>query len=95
MKITDNFGVKNQYVLSEPGNGANGNFLKKEIFQSYDSNIVERITWDDGRVDVRLDALKWDYSATTRKYRNRFLNETTQDIQHKINEGIYKLTNLN
>jgi len=95
MKVTNNFGVRNQYVLSEKGRGANGNFITREVFQSYDSNIAERITWADGRVDVKLDNVYWDYSNTTRKYRNRFLNETGEQIKAKIKSGVYQLTNLN
>lgn len=33
--------IANQFILSETGNGANGNFVKKEVFQSYDSIICE------------------------------------------------------
>ena len=59
MKITPMLGrtgrpVANQYIISEEGHGANGNFIKKEVFQSYQSVIAERITWND-RIDITLD----------------------------------------
>jgi hypothetical protein len=42
-----------------------------------------------------LDSEKWDYSATTGKYRNDFLNEDKKTTARKIKDGTYKLTNLN
>ena len=89
-----NGAVKNQFILTEEGRGANGNFIKKEIFQSYASIIVERIIWSD-RVNITLDINDWDYSSTTSKYRNMFLCETTAETKKKIKDGIYKLANLN
>jgi hypothetical protein len=44
---------------------------------------------------VYLDAKFWDYSKTTAKNRNLFLNEDTKTTQKKIKDGIYILTNLN
>ena len=87
--------IPNQFYLSEEGYGANGNFKLHEIFQSYDSIIVERYIWKDGRIDTKLDAMYWDYSKTTAKYRNQFLNETTAETKAKIKSGEYTLTNLN
>jgi hypothetical protein len=86
--------VPNQFLMSEEGRGANGNFIKREVFQSYSSVIAERIVWDD-RTDVTLDADKWDYSTTTGKYRNQFLGETIEETRKKIKRGEYKLANLN
>jgi len=59
-------------------------------FQSYGSVIVQR---KDGA--VLLDEYYWDYSKTTSKYRNQFLNETKKETQAKIRSGEYKLVNLN
>ena len=42
-----------------------------------------------------LDVNKWDYSKTTGKYRNIFLNETKKDTEKKIKSGEYILTDLN
>ncbi len=89
-----NGGVKNQFLITEEGRGANGNFIKREIFQSYDSIIAERIIWGD-RTDITLDSHYWDYSTTTGKYRNMFLGEDKTTTQKKIDGGVYKLANLN
>jgi len=86
--------VPNQFIISDEGRGANGNFKKREVFQSYDSIIVERIEWDD-RTDIKLDATYWNYSRTTSKYRNQFLGETTKETEAKIKSGEYKLVDLN
>jgi hypothetical protein len=36
--------VPNQFIIEDEGRGANGNFIKREVFQSYQSVIAERIT---------------------------------------------------
>jgi len=94
MKVTNHWGVPNQFIIYEKGSGANGNFIKRELFQSYDHTIVEIISWSD-REDVRLDEKYWNYSTTTGKYRNKFLGEDRKETEKKIKAGIYKLTNLN
>lgn len=86
--------VPNQFLISEEGRGANGNFIRKEVFQSYSSVIVERIVWSD-RVDITLDSKFWDFSTTTGKYRNQFLGEDKKETERKIKSGEYKLANLN
>lgn len=86
--------VPNQFVISEEGRGANGNFLTRETFQSYNSIIAVRTVWDN-RVDIKLDEYYWDYSKTTGKYHNQFLRETKAETQKKIDSGEYKLVNLN
>lgn len=94
MKVSNEWGVPNQFLLTEEGRGANGNFIKREVFQSYDSIIAEVITWPD-RVDVTLDEQFWDYSQTTGKYRNKFLGEDRKETERKIKNGTYRLANLN
>ena len=47
------------------------------------------------RGQVKLDKDYWDYSTTTGKYRNIFLGESKKETQLKINNGVYKLDNLN
>lgn len=94
MKSPNGREVPNQFILSEEGHGANGNFIKKEVFQSYQSVIAERITWSD-RIDITLDSNYWDYSTTTGKYRNQFLGEGIDETRKKIASGIYKMANLN
>ena len=44
---------------------------------------------------VILDNLRWDYSTTTGKYRNIFLNEKKDLTQKRINSNLYLLANLN
>ena len=75
--------VPNQFIIEDD----NGN----QYFQSYDSMIVKRD--EDG--EISLDWNYWDYSRTTSKYRNIFLNETTQDTKRKIDSGEYRLVDLN
>lgn len=87
--------VANQFILTEEGRGALGNFTYRETFQSYNSVIAVRTRWPDKEVEVKLDARYWDYSTTTGKYRNQFLGETKAETQKKIDAGIYKLANLN
>jgi hypothetical protein len=59
------------------------------IFQSYDSIIVKV---EGGQ--VYLDETYWNYSKTTSKYRNRFLGDSTKEIESKIKSGEYILTDL-
>ena len=86
--------IPNQFIIEEEGHGANGNFIKKEVFQSYHSIIAERIFWED-RIDTTLDKNCWDYSTTTGKYRDLFLGESKKETDQKIKSGEYKLENLN
>ena len=81
--MTSNKGNKiaNQFIISD------GSI---DYFQSYNSMIVKKV---EGK--VYLDERYWNYSVTTSKYRNIFLNENTKETQQKINEGTYTLTNLN
>lgn len=74
--------VPNQYIIHTPHG---------EVFQSYSSIICIK----DNAGKVMLDKDKWDYSATTNKYRSRFLNEPTSTTRKKISAGIYKVGDLN
>lgn len=94
MKITNEWGVPNQFVIYETGNGANGNFISRETFQSYNSIIAVITKWED-ETRIELDETYWNYSKTTGKYRNLFLNEDRKTTEKKIKNGEYKLTNLN
>ena len=60
--------------------------------QSY--NTIIAFKSHGGKVTI-LDRQKWDYSNTTAKHRNHFLQETTKETRRKINEGIYLLDDLN
>jgi hypothetical protein len=74
--------VKNQMIIET----SDGRF-----FQSYDSIIA--VKRNNGSIE--LDSRYWDYSKTTGKYRNQFLNEKREETQKKIDSGIYKLVDLN
>ena len=65
-----------------------------EYFQSYNSVIVKKL-YKGFKPKITLDINKWDYSKTTGKYRNQFLNETKKETQAKIKSGEYILTDLN
>ncbi len=86
--------VPNQFIITEEGRGALGNFTSKQVFQSYDSIIAVITRWPD-EIRIELDHDTWDYSKTTGKYRNQFLGETKKQTQAKIDSGEYVLTNLN
>lgn len=73
--------VANQFIIND--NGA-------EYFQSYRSIIAKK---SQGK--IYLDEYYWDYSTTTGKYRNQFLNEGIADTRKKIASGEYILTDLN
>ena len=50
------------------------------FFQSYNSIIA----FKPFKGKIQLDVNKWDYSVTTGKYRNQFLNETkNSDLSRK------------
>jgi hypothetical protein len=76
--------IANQIIID----GDNGH----QVFQSYDSIIAIKQAGDN---PVLLDKYYWDYSTTTSKYRNQFLNETKKETIKKINAGEYILTDLN
>lgn len=74
--------VANQFIIeTETGT----------YFQSYSTVIA----YKDNAGKITLDAESWDYSRTTAKYRNEFLNTTTDEIKAKIKDGSITLANLN
>lgn len=86
--------VANQFIISDEGHGALGNFTLRETFQSYDSVICTRTVWPDITC-IDIDETYWNYSRTTSKYRSMFLGESTKETQKKIDSGVYHLINLN
>ena len=94
MKVSNFWGVPNQFLITEEGRGALGNFTKRETFLSYKSIIAVITRWPDETI-TELDETYWNYSKTTSKYRSLFLGETTKETQAKIKSGEYKLKNLN
>ena len=83
-----------QNMRSNKGNKIANQFViyttEGSIFQSYNSTIVKI---ENGK--TYLDINKWDYSKTTGKYRNIFLNENKKQTEEKIKNGEYILTDLN
>lgn len=76
MKIKNMMGnngreVANQFVIENDN---------EVLFQSYQSSIIE-INYNEQKIKVYED---YDYSRTTGKYRNKFLNDM----------GFYELSNL-
>jgi len=61
-----------------------------EIFQSYNSIIAVK-----ANNETYLDQNRWNYSRTTSRYRNQFLNETTVETVKKIGFGNYAMVDLN
>lgn len=86
--------IANQFVISEEGRGALGNFNMRDTFQSYHAIIAVKTVWDD-ETRIELDEKYWDYSVTTGKYRNIFLGEGKAETRAKIKKGEYTLANLN
>jgi len=83
-----------QNMVSNKGNKIANQFIiyttEGSIFQSYNSTIVKI---ENGK--TYLDLNKWNYSKTTGKYRNIFLNENKKQTEQKIKNGEYILTDLN
>jgi len=83
-------------MLSRNGNVIPNQFLIRTpdgvFFQSYETIIA---VVGDPNGQVTLDEERWDFSATTGKYRNRFLGETIKETRAKIASGEYALANLN
>lgn len=89
--------MKTRNMVSSNGNEVPNQFIVMAddaiYFQSYDSVIVRKPRSSSEK--VQLDERYWDYSKTTGKYRNQFLNETKKETEKKIASGEYELTNLN
>jgi hypothetical protein len=76
--------VPNQFIIVDDDENI--------LFQSYNT-IIAKIDGKNG--EIYLDVNYWDYSKTTGKYRNLFLNESKAETERKIKNGEYKLVNLN
>ena len=90
--------IKAKNIISDRGNPITNQIIitdtkkDRETFQSYNSIIAIK---DYKKGKTTLDEYYWNYSRTTSKYRNLFLNETTKETVKKVKDGIYKLANLN
>ena len=87
MTSTSGNKVANQFIINDD----NGNIF----FQSYSSVIAKIPMFDNDDSKIQLDQKYWNYSNTTGKYRNIFLNENITETRKKIKSGEYKLTDLN
>jgi hypothetical protein len=89
--------VKN--MISNKGNKIANQFDiedgHKRYFQSYDSIIILIENGCTNELQVTLDEHYWNYSVTTSRYRNQFLDEDSATIKRKIASGEYRLANLN
>ena len=83
-------------MISNNGNSIPNQFIietnKGLYFQSYDSLIAFK---PFGNSKIQLDKNFWDYSRTTSKYRNQFLNETKKETEKMIASKSYLLKDLN
>jgi len=99
-QMTSNNGnkVANQFIIDESTFIQPDDSYTGTAFQSYDTVIAFK-AYECGNTGncykVFLDAKKWDYSTTTGKYRNQFLDEGIAETRKKIKSGEYTLANLN
>lgn len=96
--MTSNKGNKiaNQFIIYDDNNNKYFQSYKSVIAKIENNDIQENININYERnKKVYLDKTFWDYSVTTGKYRNIFLNETKKETEKKIKDGTYILTNLN
>lgn len=89
--------VKN--MESKRGNTVANQFIIETdtgiFFQSYSTIIAKKQFFTGGESKIILDINNWNYSKTTSKYRNIFLNEDTATTKNKIASGEYILADLN
>lgn len=89
--------IKVENMVSRNGNKVPNQFeIVTDLgiyFQSYKTVIAFK-PYKAGS-PIRLDKNRWDYSVTTSRYRNIFLNETTKETERKIKSGEYVLVDLN
>ena len=78
-------GKPNQFIIR---------FEKGIVLQSYESIIVVEYHNRDEFRPTTYIGQNWDYSETTGKYRNMFLQEDKGATQAKINSGEYKMLNV-
>jgi len=89
--------VKVSNMTSSNGNKIANQFIIETesglYFQSYNSIIAYK-PFTHGLKTI-LDKDYWEYSTTTGKYRNLFLNEDRKETERKIKSGQYVLGTLN
>lgn len=88
--------VPNQFIIESETNDC-----YQRIFQSYTTTICKVVNEKcpdceyEYKKRILLDRDKWNYSATTAKYRNQFLGMTTKEIKKAIEAGTIELVDLN
>jgi hypothetical protein len=90
LKSNSGRNVDNQFIITDTVNNS-------ETFQSYEAIIAIRYKSEEvGEKDfILIDRTYWDYSRTTGKYRNQFLGEGIAETRKKIENGVYRLVDLN
>lgn len=73
--------VPNQFIINNNG---------EDIFQSYETTIAKI-----KHGNVTLDENALDYSRTTSKYLYLFLNRDRKEIKKRIENGTYRVENMN
>jgi hypothetical protein len=88
------FKVRN--MISSNGNIVPNQFIiktnNKTYFQSYDVIVAVR---DNKSNKVTLDKTYYNYSKTTSKYRNSFLNVDSKEFNNNLKNKMYSLRDLN
>jgi len=84
----------NQLVVSYP-NGDEAFYSYGRLIALKESEPRYMDTFGDSPIcRTYLNVNAWDYSRTTGKYRNIFLNETKRETEKKIKSGAYILKDL-
>jgi hypothetical protein len=86
-------------LTTRGGNKAKNQFIEWHsdctLFVSYETIIVKTTFDGNGNRIVYLDKHYFNYSRTTVRYRNEFLGVTTKQLEARILDGTYLLTDLN
>jgi hypothetical protein len=82
-------------MTSNSGNAIANQFIIDDNNESYFQSYKSMIAKIDKFGKIFLDSHYWDYSRTTSKYRNMFLNMTTKEIEKGIKSNEIELVNLN
>ena len=64
-------------------------------FQSYNSTIAVREVSHSGEIKITVDRYKWDFSATTTRNLNRFLNVAPGEVKKRMELGLYRSADMN
>jgi hypothetical protein len=89
LKTAQGNNAANQYINTD----ARHNGVSGYMFESYGTAIAFKPNGNNPK--ILLDRDCWDYSATTGRYRNQFLNEGIAETRKKIANGTYVLAKLN